>query len=93
MTRLHKFFRIFFIQANGQAKSAQQLIFDSAAIPPTIFSMLVTLCLFFFCRMELPQNWERTKGTHHLVKLLPGPVELGLDLRGPICPPPKKKKF
>ena len=36
MTWLHKFFGLFFIPADGRAKSAD---FDGAAIPPPIFSM------------------------------------------------------
>ena len=40
MTWLHKaVFRLFFIPADGWAKSAQQVHFDGTAIPPPIFSM------------------------------------------------------
>ena len=46
------------------------------------------LMFIFLCRMELPQNWERTKGTHRLVKLLPWPVELGWTWGGPFASPP-----
>ena len=39
MTWLHKIFGLFLIPDNGRAKSSPTADFDSAAIPPPIFSM------------------------------------------------------
>ena len=44
MTWLHKFFGLFFIPADGQAKSAQQLILKELPFHP----------LYFPCVVELP---------------------------------------